>query len=464
LVIFCFMAACRSRFFSFTHRRDPTELTLMTPPVFFLKNIVRLVFAALLLACGFGSAAQPINATRAAEPIRFALIEGLSGPFGNTGEAVFRNLQWAVERVNQRGGVKLPGGARPLELMRFDSKGATEEALAMFRAAVDANALVVLQGNSSATAAALIDAVNKHNQREPDKRALFLNYSAVEPSLTNEKCSFWHFRFDAHADMRLAALTDVIQGETGVKKLYLIGQDYSFGQHVLKKGRQMLAAKRPDIEVVGEELHPIGKVKDFLPYVTKIKASGAQAVLTGNWGNDLTLLIKAARDVGLDARFYTFYGNGFGAPAAIGESGVGRVLAVAEWHPNVGTPTSDRFYQAFRTRFPKPQDDYVHARMHAMVEMAVAAMERSKSTEAAAVAKAMEGAALDARHLGGFHEGVMRAADHQFIQPLYVSSMQRLGSSGVRFDNEGSGFGFRTVRYLAPAQTEQTHSCTIARP
>ncbi len=428
------------------------------------RRLFAVASALFFLSIGLPLQAQPKAATQSREPVRLALIEGLSGPFGNTGEAVFRNLHMAVERVNQRGGVKLPGGARSLELLRFDSKGATEEALAMFRAAVDANALVVMQGNSSATAAALIDAVNKHNQREPAKRALFLNYSAVEPSLTNERCSFWHFRFDAHADMRLAALTDVIQGETAVKKLYLIGQDYSFGQHVLKKGREMLAAKRPDMEIVGEDLHPIGKVKDFLPYVTKIKASGAQAVLTGNWGNDLTLLIKAAKDVGLDARFYTFYGNGFGAPAAIGDAGVGRVLAVAEWHPNVGTAASDRFYEDFRQRFPKPQDDYVHARMHAMVEMLVAAMERARGTEAAVVAKALEGAALDARALGGFHQGVMRAADHQFIQPLYVSSMQRLGDAGVRFDNEGSGYGFRTVRYLQPAQTEQPHHCLMVRP
>jgi branched-chain amino acid transport system substrate-binding protein len=427
------------------------------------RAVLRAGVAALL---GFGGWLSPgrLLAQQPADPIRLALIEGLSGPFANTGEAVYRNLLWAVERVNLRGGVKLPGGARPLELVRFDSKGATEEALAMFRAAVDANALVVMQGNSSATAAALIDAVNKHNQREPSRRALFLNYSAVEPSLTNEKCSFWHFRFDAHADMRLAALTDVLQGDAALKKVYLIGQDYSFGQHVLKKGREMLAAKRPDIEIVGEELHPIGKVKDFLPYVTKIKASGAQAVLTGNWGNDLTLLIKAARDVGLDARFYTFYGNGFGAPAAIGEAGIGRVLAVAEWHPNVGTPSSDRFYQAFRKRFPQPQDDYVHARMHAMVEMLAAAMERARSVEAASVARALEGAALDPRALGAFHQGVMRAGDHQFIQPLYVSGMQRAGDAGVRFDNEGSGYGFRTVRYLDPGQTEQPHSCAMSRP
>ena len=400
----------------------------------------------------------------APEPIKLAMIEGLSGPFANAGEAVFRNIAMAVDRVNARGGVKLPGGARPLELLRFDSKGNSEEALSMLRSAQDARVSFILQGNSSATAAVLIDALNKHNQREPGNRSLFLNYSAVEPALTNEKCSFWHFRFDAHADMRLAALTDVLQADASLKKLYLIGQDYSFGQQVLKQARATVSVKRPDIEIVGDELHPVGRVKDFLPYAAKIKASGAQAVLTGNWGNDLTLLIKAAREVGLDAKFYTFYGNALGAPAAIGEAGVGRVLAVAEWHPNVGNKASDEFYASFKKRHPAPQDDYVHVRMHAMVEMAVAAMEKARSTDAVAVARALEGASLDAKTLGGFHEGTMRAADHQFIQPLYVSGMQKAGSPGVLFDNEGSGYGFRTVRYFAPSQTVQNSTCNMQRP
>ncbi|WP_442953158.1 branched-chain amino acid ABC transporter substrate-binding protein [Paucibacter sp. XJ19-41] len=412
--------------------------------------------AALLLAA-------PLMAG-AAEPIKLALIEGLSGPFGNAGEAVYRNLVWATERVNARGGVKLPGGARPLQLLRLDSKGATEEALSMLRSAVDQKASFVLQGNSSATAAALIDALNKHNEREPQRRALFLNYSAVDPALTNEKCSFWHFRFDAHADMRLAALTDELREDASIKKLYLIGQDYSFGQHVLRQGREMLAAKRPDIEIVGDELHPVGRVKDFMPYVTKIKASGAQAVLTGNWGNDLTLLIKAAKDVGLNARFYTFYGNALGVPAALGEAGIDRVVAVAEWHPNVGTPSSDRFYAAFRTRFPKPEDDYVHARMQAMVEVLVAGIERAKSLDVATVARAMEGLKYDGKTLGGVGQGQMRAADHQFIQPLYVSVMKRAGTPGARHDNEGSGYGFRTVRFVDEARAEQPHRCQMSRP
>ena len=237
-------------------------------------------------------------------PVRLALIEGLSGAFANAGEAVWRNLLWAVERVNQRGGVALPGGRRKLELLRFDSKGQTEEALSALHSALDQGVAFILQGNSSATAAALIDALDKHNARSPERRAIFLNYSAVDPVLTNERCSPWHFRFDAHADMRLAALTEVMRGDVSLKRLYLIGQDYSFGQQVNRQARAMLAVKRPDIEIVGDELHPLGRIKDFLPYAAKIQASGAQAVLTGNWGNDLTLLVKAVREIGAAVKFY----------------------------------------------------------------------------------------------------------------------------------------------------------------
>jgi branched-chain amino acid transport system substrate-binding protein len=130
---------------------------------------------------------------------------------------VFRNLLWAVERVNARGGIKLPGGsgalggARLLQLDRYDSKGQNEEALSALRAAIDDGARVILQGNSSATAAALLDAIDKPQRARSRERVLFLNYSAVDPALTNERCSFWHFRFDAHADMRMTALMHVVR-------------------------------------------------------------------------------------------------------------------------------------------------------------------------------------------------------------------------------------------------------------
>ena len=422
-----------------------------------LKNLQRRGALAALMAAALtwtGAWAQP-----AAEPIRIGMIEGLSGPMGNAGEAVFRNLVWATERVNARGGVKLPGGHRPLEIVRFDSKGQTEEALSSLRSAIDRGIGIVAQGNSSSAAAGLIDALNKHNEREPGRQVLFLNYSAVDPVLTNEKCSYWHFRFDAHADMRMSALMSVLKEDRDLKNIYLIGQDYSFGQAVLGEARRQLAAQRPDVKIVGDELHPMARVKDFAPYAAKIRASGAQAVLTGNWGNDLTLLVKAAREAGFEGRFYTFYGNALGAPAAMGEAGIGKVIAVADWFPNVPTPESEAFYQAFRQRFPKPEDDYVHMRMQLMIEALAQAIEKAGSVKAADIAAQLEKAQVT---LAG-QTARMRAADHQFQQPLAVAVMDRKGAPGVKFDVEGSGYGFRVIRQITPQQAEMPHTCNMAR-
>ncbi|UVH55270.1 branched-chain amino acid ABC transporter substrate-binding protein [Variovorax paradoxus] len=430
----------------------------MNPPFIWRREALK--FAALALCARPFAALAQASVSAPPAPIRLALIESMSGPFANTGEAVFRNLLWAVERVNARGGIKLSGGARPLQLDRYDSKGQNEEALSALRAAMDDGARIVLQGNSSATAAALVDAIDKNNERDPSRRVIFLNYAAVDPVLTNERCSFWHFRFDAHADMRVAALMDVVKDDAALKRVYLIGQDYSFGQAVLREARRQLGVQRPDVEIVGDELHPMGKVKDFAPYATKIIASGAQAVVTGNWGNDLTLLVKAAREAGFNGTFYTFYGNALGAPAAIGDAGIGRVIAVADWLPNVQTAQSEAFYRAFRARFPKPAEDYVHMRLALMIEALVQAIERAGSVDAVPVARALEQADVS---LYG-QRGRMRAVDHQFQQQLVVGVMDKQGRPGVQFDVEGSGYGFRVVKTIAPERAELPTSCKMKRP
>jgi branched-chain amino acid transport system substrate-binding protein len=267
----------------------------------------------------------------------------------------------------------------------------------------------------------------------------------------------------------MAALMGVVKDDAALKSVYLIGQDYSFGQAVAREARRQLAVLRPDVAVVGDELHPIGRVKDFLPYAAKIKASGAGAVITGNFGNDLSLLVKAAREVGYEGKFFTFYGNALGAPAAIGEAGVGKVLAVADWLPNVQTAGSDAFYKAFRTRFPKPEDDYVHMRMQLLVESLTQAIEAAgkqgavgpgAAVDAVALAAALERANVSVSGQAGH----MRAADHQFQQPLVVGVMERQGTPGVKFDVEGSGYGFRVVKSLSASAAEQPTTCRMVRP
>jgi branched-chain amino acid transport system substrate-binding protein len=240
------------------------------------SNRIALALGALLLS---GSAFAQV---------RIAYIDPLSGPFANVGEAGLKGFREAAEiLVNQKGGIM----GQKLEFTGFDNKGSPQETQLQLKAAIDQGFRFVTQGNGSGAAHALIDAVNKWNERNPDKTVLFFNYAAVDPTLTNEKCSFWHFRFDANTAMKMEAITNFLKGDKTLKKVFIIGQDYAHGHQVAKYTKELLAKKRPDVQIVGEDLHPIGRVKDFAPYIAKIKASGADTVVTGKWGNDLSLLV-----------------------------------------------------------------------------------------------------------------------------------------------------------------------------
>ncbi len=418
----------------------------------------------LLLAAALSCARAQ---TAPAPAIRLAVIEGMSGPFANAGASVLRNLQFAVERINQRGGVAVGPVRRRLELVSYDGKGQTDESLTMLRDVVNRRIRFVLQGNSSAVAAAIVDAINKHNEREPSNRVLFLNYSAVDPALTNEACSFWHFRFDAHAGMRMDALIGELAANPRARRVYLFNEDYSFGREFARLARAAIARQRPDVEIVGDELVLPGQVKDFMPYALKVKAADADTVVTGNWGNDLSLMVRALRDIGADTTLYTFYGNSLGAPAAIGEAGVGRVYSVAEWNPNADAattpaPASMTIYRAFRRQLTNPAQDYFNMRHVAMLELLAGAIEAAGTTEAAAVARALEGRRLDAEPTNPYPV-LMRADDHQLLGPLTVSVMTRKDGS-LPYDVEASGYGFRVTRRFDTTTAQPAHGCRMKRP
>mgnify|MGYP006279633637 CR=1 FL=1 len=407
-----------------------------------------------------------LTASLAQTPIKLSLIEGLSGPFALTGASVTHNLQAVIQQINAEGGVRWAGQRRMLVLDRYDSLGKADQALLYLQQVAQSDSRIVLQGNSSAVALALVDAIEKHNLREPNRQLIFLNYSAVEPSLTEERCSFWHFRFDAHANMRMQALMSMLKQDTSVKKVYLMGQNYSFGQAVVREAKRQLALVRPDIEIVGEELHAMAAIRDFLPYATKIRLSKADAVITGNWGDDLSLLVRASQEVGYGGKFYTFYGHSLGAPAAMGAAGEGRVIAVSEWFPNRPQNADNLYYRAFKQTLRDPREDTLYMRMHLMMRLLVKSLEevgtQARSTDISAkdLALALE----KAQGRLADHEGYMRAADHQFQQPLEVGLMEKAPSTTLKWDVEGSGWGFRVIKRFAPAEAALPTRCQMTRP
>jgi branched-chain amino acid transport system substrate-binding protein len=405
--------------------------------------------AAMTLPFVFGAA-------HAEDTLKIGYIDPLSGGGASVGEGGLKTFQYLADRVNAKGGIL----GHKVQIVPMDNKTNPQESLVQAQKAVDAGIHYITQGNGSSVAAALEDFVTKNNSRNPGKEVLYFNYAAVDPSLTNDKCSYWHFRWDASSDIKMEALTNYMKGQPDIKKVYLINQDYSFGQSVRSDARKMLGAKRPDIQIVGDELHPLLKVTDFSPYIAKIKASGADSVVTGNWGQDFALLLKAAADAGLKVNWYTYYAGGAGGPTAIKQTGLDhQVFQITEGFANSGNKAAEEFEKDFRAKvglslwYPRAVNE---------MRMFKAAAEKANSIEPVKVAAALEDMKSEV-HDGG--EGLMRKDDHQFFQPIYISSFGTLADKAKEpFDEENTGWGWHLISKIDTPNTMVPTTCKMKRP
>jgi branched-chain amino acid transport system substrate-binding protein len=384
------------------------------------------------------------------ETVKIAWIDPLSGLMAPIGQNQLKSFQYLAELFNKgnAAGVKF-------EIVPFDNKVSPAETLNVLKSALDQGIRYVTQGDGSGSAAALVDALNKHNERNPGKEVLYMNYAAVDPDLTNAKCSYWHFRLDADTSMKMEALTTFIKDRKDIRKVYLIGQNYAHGLQVARYAKAALARKRPDIEVVGEDLHPLAKVTDFAPYVAKIRASGADTVITGNWGSDLSLLVKATHEAGLDVRFLTYYANNSGTPTALGPASAGKVYFVGYGHPNMGG-TIRKLQDEFKARF---NDDFYVADLYTELQLLSEAMARAKSTDPLKVAAALEGLKL-ASYNGDIE---MRRSDHQLQQSLWISVWQKTDAKNP-YSVENTGYTFAPVAAYDSYVASTPTSCQMKRP
>jgi branched-chain amino acid transport system substrate-binding protein len=401
----------------------------------------------------FALAAALFAGQASAQTVKIAFIDPLSGLMAPVGQNILHSWQYVADIANQK---NWAGGPK-FEIVPFDNKLSPQESLNVLQQAIDQGIRYIVQGNGSSVGLALEDAVAKHNARNPGKEVVYLNYAAVDPDMTNSKCDYWHFRLDANADMKMEALTSFLAKDNNVKKVYLLNQNYSFGKAVAKAATEYLARKRPDIKIVGEDLHPLAQIKDFSPYVSKIKASGADTVITGNWGSDLALLIKAAHDAGLNANFYTYYAGTTGVPTAMGAAGEDKVYYVGYWNINNDKFTGADVAMGFDKKF---HDDYYTMATYTGLEMLAKAFKETKSTDPVKVAKALEGMKVES--LNG--EVEMRASDHQALQPLWIAKWVKVNGKDVKYDQEKTGYGWKTVAQLPTYLATQPTSCQMKRP
>ena len=403
---------------------------------------------AALVAAGALSASMAF--AQKGETVKIAWLDPLSGLMAAVGTNQLKTFQFLAEEFNKKNsaGVKF-------EIIGIDNKLSPQETTSALRSAMDQGARYVVQGNGSGPALAIIDALEKHNGRNPGKEVLFFNYAAVDPDLTNSKCSYWHFRLDADTSMKMETLTTYMKEQPEIKKVYLINQNYSHGQQVSKFAKENLKKKRPDVEIVGDDLHPLAQVRDFSPYIAKIKQSGADTVITGNWGSDLALLIKASNDAGLNVKFYTYYAATTGTPTAMGAASDGKVLQVGYTHYNAGGVMQPLMAE-YKKKF---NDDLYTADIYTVFAMMNEAFVKTKSTDPLKVAAALEGMKFNSFN----GEVEMRKTDHQLQQGLYITRWQKADAKNP-YSPENTGYTLAPVKFYEAYVASTPTSCQMKRP
>ncbi|MGJ7604286.1 branched-chain amino acid ABC transporter substrate-binding protein [Variovorax sp. LT1R20] len=409
----------------------------------------RIALACLLCIAGAANAQQPTY--------KIAYIDPLSGPFANVGELMLMHTQYAIEEINAKGGVL---GGTKLQLLQFDSKLSAQESQSALQAAIDQGAKAIVTGGSgSSVVTALVQSVARWNQRNPGKELIVLNHSSIDPEMTGKGCSFWHFQTEANTAMKMKALANYIKKTPDVKKVYLLNQDYAHGKQWASYGRQMVGLARPDVQFVGEALHPIGRVKDFAPYIANIRQSGADSVITGNWGQDMTLLLKAAGDAGYNLRYFNHSaGSVPGTVTAVSQAKTGQLTWVAEWHPGqADSPKADALAKAYNAKTGK---DFLAPRIDMTPRLLAAAINKAGSADTVKVARALEDLSFDSV-VGPVR---MRAEDHQLLLPQVVNTIGPVDGKTVKLGWEGTNYGFRTDAVYTGNELAQGTECKMVRP
>ena len=404
------------------------------------------------LGIGLTGVLLAITPPLAEETIKVAFIEPFSGSFAQIGDADLKDYNFILSHINEKGGAL----GHKFELVTFDSKLQPAEALIALKLATDRDITLILTCAGSNVAAALIDGVSKYNARNPDRRVLFLNCGALAKELTNEQCNFWHFRFAGNTEQRAEILVRTLPKD--LKSVYLINPDYLLGQSVRRDTLKYLAEHRPDVRVVGDDLVPLGQVKDFTPYIVKVKVSGAQGLVTGNAGPDLNLLMHAGADAGLEIQYYTYLGYLAGGPAAISSAGDNRTHTITEFHPNVPVEMNNWDAEMFVQDFRKEHSyDFVDLNGYVMFAMLADAINKAGSTNSLKVALLLED--MHGKDMMG-NDYWMRKDDHQFMLPYYSSRFVK----DVKYNSEKTGMGWKTETMVKADELAQPTVCRMERP
>jgi branched-chain amino acid transport system substrate-binding protein len=359
-----------------------------------------ILFMALLLSL-------PMCATAAEDTIKIAAMEPLSGTFKDIGERYLDGVVYAAKVINESGGLL----GKKVEVIPVDTELKPDVATRKAQNLILKDGVKFFTGGTgSSVGAAMQQLAEKQN-------VIMVTYGMAAASMTGEKCNKNFFRACANTDQQSFALAQLI-GKKGYKKVAIIAQDYSFGKEALSAFKKKLAQVNPSAVIVAELYHPAG-TKDYAPYVSQLIAAKPDVIFTPNWGNDLSLLLKQGRPMGMKQKVFSYYINDEVTIEALGDD----KLMIGNMGAEVYTlsiPTKKN--QEFVAKFYKDKGYYptwLRGKAYISTMFWAEAVKKAGTTDVEAVIKAWEGLTYD----GPAGVWTMRACDHQAQMPLWYTEI-----------------------------------------
>jgi branched-chain amino acid transport system substrate-binding protein len=398
--------------------------------------------------CATASAAR-------AEPVKIAIVETLSGGQAAVGKMFLSAIQYGLIKLNDE--KAWPDG---IKLLEYDNQGGPSEAADKLKSAINDGAHIIIQGASSAIGGQITADVQKHNARNPGKEVMYFNVGAEAMEFTGSKCHFYHFRWNGNAEIRLRAmLTAMKEANVLGTKVYVIGQNYSWGHDVQKLVKEY--AGFGGYTLVGDVIHDVNKIQDFAPYVAKIKEAGPDTVVTGNWSSDLLLLMKAAGDSGLKVRFGTYWMDQPGNVANAGATAIGH-YNVSSFYPEANGEATAKFADDFKAKTGGYPVFIQGHTVHGIWGLGEALKSLKADKDAKLSVKALAFAMEKVKVQSSMGEIAMRADDHQALIPLVVATV----SKDAKYKVDGTEMGFKPLKLISgkDAAGPVQANCKMERP
>jgi len=342
----------------------------------------------------------------AASVVKFGIDEIRSGAFKSVGDRFIWGIQAAVKEANDAGGLL----GKKIELVVEDNQMKGEIAVRKLKKMILKDRVkVIIQGSSSSVGGAIA-------QQMPRYKTIYLDVGAEAIGITGENFNPYVFRTCLNVGMHVKGLAQYF-GKKGYKRVFLINQDYSWGHDVAMFYEKFIKEISPDTQIVGKEFHPVFN-KDFAPYISKIIASGADYVITGNWGTDLAQVIIQGRQMGLKVPYGTCFLDDDSVAKIAGEASLGCIQSNM-YLLGVDTTKARAFEQTFYKSSGGKWPSFVLMGGYVGTKMYMEAVKKAGTFDTEAVIKAFEGMSWE----GPVGTLTMRKEDHQNQSPVVIGEV-----------------------------------------